>query len=67
MPDVPKLINQKSGRKLLEKAGYIKTEGGKHSVKMEKEGKPPITLPKHRGQDYSKDLSRAIMRQAGII
>jgi predicted RNA binding protein YcfA (HicA-like mRNA interferase family) len=64
---IPKTINQKSGRKLLERHGWTKTGGGKHSIKMEKEGKRPITLPRHRGQEYSVDLTRSILKQAGII
>lgn len=67
MADVPKIINQKSAKKLLETNGWVKTEGGKHNIKMEKEGERPITLPMHRGQDYSKALSRAILKQAGLI
>jgi predicted RNA binding protein YcfA (HicA-like mRNA interferase family) len=38
-----------------------------HVVKMEKDGERPITLPMHRGQEYSKNLTRAILKQAGII
>jgi len=42
------------------------TRGGKHVVKMEKEGSRPITLPHHRGKSYSKGLTAAILRQAGL-
>lgn len=61
-----KLLSQKAAIKLLTANGWSKTIGGKHNVKMAKPGKRPITLPKHRGQDYSQDLTRAILRQAGI-
>ncbi len=61
-PD-PKTINQKSGKKLLERYGYTVTRGGKHVVKMEKEGCRPITLPKHKGAEYGKSLSAEILRQ----
>jgi predicted RNA binding protein YcfA (HicA-like mRNA interferase family) len=61
-----KLLNQKSAKKLLEQNGWANTCGGKHNVKMAKEGQRPITLPKHNGSDYSLDLTRAILRQAGI-
>jgi predicted RNA binding protein YcfA (HicA-like mRNA interferase family) len=61
-----KLLNQKSAKKLLEQNGWVKTCGGKHNVKMDKEGQRPITLPKHKGADYSLDLTRAILGQAGI-
>ena len=40
--------------------------GGKHVVKMEKEGSRPITLPHHRGKSYGKGLTAAILRQAGL-
>jgi predicted RNA binding protein YcfA (HicA-like mRNA interferase family) len=66
MADIPKTMNQKKARKLLEAHGWAKTEGGKHNVKMEKEGERPITLPKHRNEDYSKSLTAAILKQAGI-
>jgi predicted RNA binding protein YcfA (HicA-like mRNA interferase family) len=61
------LLNQAGARKLLEDHGWVKTTGGKHSIKMTKEGHRPITLPKHRGADYSKGLTAAVLKQAGII
>ena len=67
MADVPKTLNQGSAQKLLEADDWVKTQGGKHNVKMEKPGKRPITLPRHRGQEYSKDLTRSILKQAGLI
>lgn len=42
------------------------TRGGKHVVKMEKEGLRPITLPYHRGKTYGKGLTAAIVKQAGL-
>ena len=66
MADLPKTVNQKEARKLLEKHGWSRTKGGKHNIKMEKDGMRPITLPQHRGQQYSVDLTRAILKQAGI-
>ena len=42
------------------------TRGGKHVVKMEKEGGRPITLPHHSGKSYGKGLTAAIRRQAGL-
>ena len=60
------LLSQAKARKLLESHGWTKTRGGKHNVKMEKDGERPITLPKHQGQDYSKGLSGAIRKQARI-
>ena len=43
MSDVPKTFNQKEAQKLLEDHGWTKKKGGKHNVKMEKEGMRPIT------------------------
>jgi predicted RNA binding protein YcfA (HicA-like mRNA interferase family) len=66
VPGLPTTLDQKSARKLLEANGWTRTKGGKHVIKMEKDGERPITLPKHRGQTYSKDLTRAILKQAGL-
>lgn len=64
---LPKTLNQKGTKKLLEQHGWRETRGGKHVVKMVKEGERPITLPRHRGQDYGPGLRRAILRQAGLV
>ena len=61
-----KPLNQKRARTLLEQNGWTMTIGGKHVVKMQKDGHRPITLPKHKGQDYSPGLTGAILKQAGI-
>lgn len=50
---MPKLLNQKSAAKLLQENGWTESVGGKHNVKMVKPGHRPITLPKHKAQDYS--------------
>jgi len=63
---VSDLLSQKTARKLLEQNGWTCTVGGKHNVKMEKEGARPITLPHHKGQMYGKGLSAAIRKQAGL-
>ncbi len=62
----PRVLSQRKAKKLLEADGWIETRGGKHTVKMEKEGCRPITLPMHGGRDYSASLSDAILRQAGL-
>jgi predicted RNA binding protein YcfA (HicA-like mRNA interferase family) len=67
MSAFPKTLNQRTARKLLEEHGWARTKGGKHVIKMEKDGYRPITLPRHRGQEYSKDLTLAILRQAGLL
>lgn len=58
-------MNQKSAIALLALNGWTRTGGGKH-VKMVKPGERPITLPHHRGSQYSKGLTAAILRQAGL-
>ena len=60
------LLSQKTARKLLEANGWAYTKGGKHNIKMEKEGERPITLPMHKGQTYGRGLSAAIRKQAGL-
>jgi predicted RNA binding protein YcfA (HicA-like mRNA interferase family) len=52
--------------KLLKKNGWIQSRGGKHQVKMVKAGCRPITLPQHKGRDYSPGLTQAILKQAGL-
>lgn len=61
-----KTYNQKSMRKRLEEHGWTQTRGGRHVIKMTKPGCRPITLPMHKGRDYSSGLTAAILRQAGI-
>jgi len=59
--------NQKSMRKLLEANGWRQTQGGKHVVKMVKDGElRPITLPTHKHRDYSPGLTSTILRAAGL-
>ena len=62
----PRTLNQREARKLLEEYGWTETVGGKHTVKMTKPGNRPITLPSHRGQQYSRQLTAAILKQAGL-
>ena len=64
--ELPKTLNQKKAKKLLEQNGWAATKGGKHNVKMEKPGKRPITLPMHKRRDYSPGLTAAIQKQAGL-
>jgi predicted RNA binding protein YcfA (HicA-like mRNA interferase family) len=65
-PPIPKTLNQKSARKLLERHGWTQERGGKHVVKMTKPGTRPITLPYNRGADYPPGLRAAILKQAGL-
>lgn len=59
-------MNQKQWIKALKADGWTQERGGKHVVKMTKPGNRPITLPMHKGGDYSKGLDSAIRRQAGL-
>lgn len=61
-----RVLNQKSAIKLLRQHDLKQTSGGKHAVKMVKEGHRPITLPRNRGRDYSPGLTAAILKEAGI-
>ena len=66
-PDpIPRVLSQRTAKQLLEDHGWTEERGGKHVVKMTKPGQRPITLPKHHGGDYSRDLTAAILRQAGL-
>lgn len=46
--------------------GWSTERGGKHVVKMTKDGQRPITLPRHKGADYSASLTNAILKAAGL-
>lgn len=59
-------MNQKQWIKTLRQEGWTQERGGKHVVKMTKPGQRPITLPMHKGRDYSKGLDAAIRRQAEL-
>lgn len=63
---MPKVLSQRTAKRLLESNGWTATIGGKHQVKMEKAGQRPITLPQCKGQDYAPGLTSAILRQAGL-
>lgn len=63
---LPRTMNQREAQALLESEGWITSQGGKHVVKMAQAGHRPITLPKHKGEQYSRDLTARILRQAGL-
>lgn len=63
---MPSSLNQRSAKALLEANGWVATRGGKHVVKMEKQGQRPITLPANKREDFPKGLTAAILRQAGL-
>lgn len=59
-------LSQKKAIKLLKEHGWTQARGGKHQVKMTKEGCRPITLPQHKNRDYPPGLALAILKQAGL-
>ncbi len=59
-------LNQKQMIKLLQDHGWTRETGGKHQVKMTKDGCRPITLPDNKRRDYAPGLRAAILRQAGL-
>jgi predicted RNA binding protein YcfA (HicA-like mRNA interferase family) len=59
-------LSQNKAIKLLQENGWTRSRGGKHQVKMTKANCRPITLPHHKGRDYSPGLTRAILKQAGL-
>lgn len=59
-------MTQKELKRLMEQHGWTATAGGKHQVKMEKDGHRPVTLPMKKGSSYPVGLTRAILKQAGI-
>lgn len=63
-PRAPRVLSQSVAQAWLESRGWTMERGGKHSVKMVKQGCRPITLPMHKGEDYGKQLRGAIVRQA---
>lgn len=51
----------------MEQHGWTETLGGKHVVKMVKQGVGhPVTLPMHKGADYSVGLTNEILKEAGL-
>lgn len=63
---MPRLLSQRSAVALLRKHGWTQVRGGNHVVKMTKPGQPPITLPAAKRAEYSRGLTAAILRQAGL-
>jgi predicted RNA binding protein YcfA (HicA-like mRNA interferase family) len=60
------MLSQRTAIRLLEHQGWVRTRGGVHVVKMQKDGQRPITLPRHRGGEYGRGLTHAILKQAGL-
>src|SRR5579875_731912 len=64
-PDPPKVLNQIEAIKLLKAHGWEQGKGGRHQVKMTKDGRI-VTLPQAHGNDYGAGLRGAILEQAGL-
>lgn len=64
--ELPKTMTQRQAQSLMESDGWKRTLGGKHVVKMEKEGHRPITLPICGGEVYGVNLTARILKQAGL-
>jgi predicted RNA binding protein YcfA (HicA-like mRNA interferase family) len=63
---LPKTTTQREARSLLEEKGWNFTIGGKHVIKMEKDGHRPVTLPHCNGNAYSVGLTARILKEAGL-
>jgi predicted RNA binding protein YcfA (HicA-like mRNA interferase family) len=63
---LPRVLNQRTAKRLLQAHGWTETLGGKHVVKMTKPGHRPITLPASKRRDYAPGLTAAILREAGL-
>ena len=49
--------------KLLREAGWRQEAGGKHQVKMTKQGRRPVTLPDNHRRAYSKGFEAQLRRE----
>ncbi len=61
-----KRYTQKALIKKLKENGWEQGVGGKHQVKMNREGHRPVTIPEFKGETLPVGLSQAILKQAGI-
>jgi len=66
MSELPRTMNQRQAIQLLERNGWVRTLGGRHTVKMTKPGKRPVVLPHHKGATYGVQLTQAILKQAEL-
>jgi predicted RNA binding protein YcfA (HicA-like mRNA interferase family) len=57
---------QKALVKKLQDHGWTLSSGGKHQVKMVREGCRPITIPVFKNQTLPVGLSTSILKQAEI-
>jgi predicted RNA binding protein YcfA (HicA-like mRNA interferase family) len=59
-------MTQKEWIRRLKLEGWKRERGGKHQVKMTKDGHRPITLPENKREAYSKGFEAELRRQAGL-
>lgn len=52
--------------KLLREAGWRQEAGGKHQVKMTKQGRRPVTLPDNHRRAYSKGFEAQLRREVRL-
>lgn len=52
--------------KLLRDDGWKQETGGKHQVKMTRQGRRPITLPDNHRRTYSKGFEAQLRREARL-
>jgi hypothetical protein len=51
---------------LLRSDGWRREAGGKHQVKMTKQGMRPVTLPDNHRRAYSKGFEAQLRRETGL-
>lgn len=61
-----KRYTQKALIKMLKDHGWERSVGGRHQVKMTRDGHRPVTIPEFKGETLPVGLSQAILKQAGI-
>lgn len=62
---IPRTLNQRTAKALLEAHGWTAAHGSKH-LKMVKQGHRPVTLPMNKGRDYPPGMRKAILKEAGL-
>ena len=62
----PKAINHDLMQRIFEAAGWTKEIGGKHSTKMVKAGRRPVTIPRHSNRDFGPRLRNSILKEGEL-
>jgi hypothetical protein len=53
--------------KLMREAGWRQEAGGKHQVKMTRQGRRPVTLPDNHRRAYSKGFEAQLRREVRLV